>query len=213
LRHGCVKNDGKLCKNQYGHMGSVAPVPALGGETTPPVQDWLFRKSDDAITGATRQGSDIWFAWNAAPNPNLNLPQHYIEMVAIDTLANFTAVQQTQIWNAAYAYGLPSLSTNTCGEIGFSLAYGGGSYFPNHAVGFVGDYTVYPTTSGSVTGSEYGDYVTIRRNYTSDPHGAFFDAFGYALTKASGSGFVLSGDQVNIDVRHVVFGRPGGCAQ
>ncbi len=207
----------KLC-TASGHVGSVAPVPALGGETVPPAQDWLFRKADDAIVGATRSGSNIWFAWNAAPNTAANHPQPYVELVAIDALATPQVVlSQVQIWNASYAYGLPSLATNACTqEIGFSLARGGGgSVFPNHAVGIWGDYKTYDTTSASVTGSEYGDYVTLRQNYTASLHGAFFDAFGYALTKdkSAGAGFVLPSDQVDIDIRHVVFGRAGACAQ
>jgi hypothetical protein len=81
-------------------------------------------------------------------------------------------------------------------------------------VGFWGDYVVYPTTAGDVTTSNYGDYLTIRQNHSSDLHGAFFDAFGYALTNAgSGGGSFLSPDQVNVDIRYVIFGRPGACAK
>jgi hypothetical protein len=166
--------------------------------------------------GATRNGSKIWFAWNAAPNPQLNIPQPYIEMVEFDTSAHYHKTSQVRIWNQDFAFGLPSLSTNACTkEIGLSLDYGGGTQYPNHAVGFWGDYTVYPTTAGNVSDIYFGDYVTIRQNNTSDLHGAFFDAFGYAFQKTSsaGSGTSLPLNQVNIDIRHVVFGRPGACAQ
>jgi hypothetical protein len=206
---GCLTNTGKICSSP-GHHPSAAPSPILGGETTPATTDWLFRSSAQWVTG-TRKGNSIWFAWNSAPHDNF--PQPYIEMVEIDT-AGFTKVQQVEIWNPAFAFGLPSLATNQCtGEIGLSLAYGGGGSYPNHAVGFWGDYLVYPTTSGDVTAANYGDYVSIRRNYTPSLYGAFFDAFGYALTKVgSAGGKVLQPDQVNVTVHYVVFGRPGACA-
>jgi len=112
---------------------------------------------------------------------------------------------------------MPSLATNACtGEIGLSLAFGGGGIdYPNHAVGFWGDFVVYGTTSGSVTTGLYGDYTTIRQDTTPDLHGAFFDAFGYALNKGSsaGGGKVLPQSEVNVDIRHVLFGRGGACLQ
>jgi hypothetical protein len=209
------------------HIPSNAPSPVLGSSSpcpppstqpscgdTPASRDWLYRKSDDSITGATRSGSNIFFAWNAGPMGNF--PQPYIVIVGIDTLADYSVVLQGQIWNDAYAFAFPSLSTNGCtGEVGLSLAEGGGAVYPNHAVGFWGDFLVYLTTTGGVTGSQYGDYVTIRKNYTPDLHGAFFDAFGYALSKArsAGTGTTLAPAEVNLDVRHVVFGRPGACGQ
>jgi hypothetical protein len=137
-------------------------------------------------------------------------------MVTLDSSAGFAVTQQVQIWNPNYAFALPSLSTNACtGEIGLSLAFGGGGNYPNHAVGFWGDYAVYTTTTADVTTSYYGDYVTIRQNPNSGLHGAFFDAFGYAIKKTSsaGTGNVLPTDQTEADIRYVVFGRPGACGK
>lgn len=211
---GCINSKGDICKAK-GHTASVAPTPALN-LSTPLSSDWLLRAADENIVGATRNGSTIWFAWNAAPNPQLNIPQPYIEMVEFDTSAEYSKTSQVRIWNPDFAFGLPSLSSNACTkEIGLSLDYGGGTQYPNHAVGFWGDYIVYPTTGGNVSDIYFGDYVTIRQNNTPDLHGAFFDAFGYAFRKISsaGSGSSLPLNQVNIDIRHVVFGRPGACAQ
>jgi hypothetical protein len=196
-----------------GHIASLAPSPVLSEGGTP--QDWLYRNADDDIVGATRSGSNIFFAWNAAPPPNGNIPNPNIEIVAFDVPTGYVKVQQGQIYSAAFATGLPSLSTDACTkEIGVSMAYGGGGNYPNHAVGFWGDSTFYPTTAGNVTGNEYGDFVTIRQNNTPALKGAFFDAFGYALTNASGGPLsTLPPDQVNASIRHVVFGRPGACGQ
>ncbi len=85
----------------------------------------VARGSPQYSSGATRSGDNVWFAWNSAPHDGF--PQPYIEMVKINTSGGFSKVQQVQIWNAAFAFALPSLATSACnGEIGLSLAYGGG---------------------------------------------------------------------------------------
>jgi len=196
-----------------GHVPSNAPYPVAGSPESPVSQDWLYRSSAQWIPGATRSGNHIWFAWNSAPHDNF--PQPYIEMLDIDT-TTFTRTKQVQIWNPNFAFGIPALATNACTkEIGLSLAYGGGSDYPNHAVGIWGDYLVHPTTNGSATGSEYGDYLTIRQNSASDLHGAYFDAFGYALVNngSAGTATTLPASAVDVDTHHVVFGRPGVCGQ
>ena len=198
------------------HTPSNAPSPILqytGPKALPSSNDWLYRGGGaGAIRGATRSGSKIYFAWNA--DPGGTIPKSHVEVAEID-ISTYTKSNQGQIWNDKFAFAFPSLSTNACtGEIGVSLAYGGGAKYPNHAVGFWGDSTFYPTTDGSVTGSSYGDYVTIRQNHTSGLHGAYFDAVGYAIQKLSsaGSGSPLTKSEVSIDIRHVVFGRSGACA-
>ncbi len=196
-----------------GHLPSIAPLPVPGksGLTGPTRRDWLYRSSGQ-WGSATRSGDNVWFAWNSGPHDSFLQP--YIEMVEINTSPDFAKVQQVQIWNPAFAFGLPALATSACnGEIGLSLAYGGGAYYPNHAVGFWGDYVVYTTTTGNLTSPYYGDYVTIRQS-NAPGLSAFFDAFGYALQNAGSSGAtVIPLSQVNLDVRYVVFGRSGACSQ
>lgn len=204
------------------HFASNAPAPVPGDAESglgtccgayTDTQDWLARGSPQYGSGATRSGDNVWFAWNSAPHDSF--PQPYIEMVEINTSgADFAKVQQVQIWNPAFAFALPSLATSACNnEIGLSLAYGGGAYYPNHAVGFWGDYVVYSTTTGNVTSPFYGDYVTIRQSNTPGLS-AFFDAFGYALENTgSGGTAVIPLSQVNVNVRYVVFGRSGACSQ
>lgn len=195
-----------------GHVASNAPYPIVGGTEMATSADWLYKGSAQWMT-ATRAGHVIWFAWNAAPSGNI--PQPYIEMLGIDT-ATFTKLSQGQIWNPSYAFGLAALATNACTqEIGVSLAYGGGPFYPNHAVGFWGDNLLFTTTAGSATGSSYGDFLSIRQNSASDLHGAYFDAFGYALQNnaTAGAAMILPDSAVNVQTQHVVFGRPGVCGQ
>jgi hypothetical protein len=209
----CVTPSGTLCASP-GHVPSLAPIPV--SSQTPVTRDWLSRGADDGISGAARSGNQLWFAWNAAPNPSLSIPLPYVNLVALDISPSLAINQQLQIWNEGNAFALPSLSTNACtGEIGISMASGGGNNYPQHVVGFIGTFGLYTTTTGNVTTGIYGDYVTIRQNNTPSLNGAFFDVFGYALNKVSAKdrGTILPPSEVNVDVRYVVFGRAGACGQ
>jgi hypothetical protein len=211
---GCTTTSGVITpcpKSDDPHVSSFAPDPVVKGPV-PVTQDWLFRNGDDSITGSTRSGSQLWFAWAAAPSGSI--PQPYIVMVSIND-TTFTKTQQMEVWNPGFAFGLPALSTNACtGEIGLSLAHGGaGLYYTNFAVGFWGDFVVYDATASNVTTGLYGDYVTIRQNNTADYHGAFFDGFGFGLTQlpSAGKGPILPQSQVDVGIQYVVFGRGGAC--
>lgn len=175
---------------------------------SPDGQDWLTKlRQDDGtffLIGATRvftgfrgkaQQNQIWFTWTA-PSGN-QFPQPHVQWVAFDRDNNFNLITQQQIWNSNYAFAYPALSSNSNGEVGLSLEYGGGGNYENHVVGFWGDFVVYITTSSNTGVSRYGDYVTIRRS-SSNP--ARFDAFGY--------GMLTSGGGAQSDTHYVVFGRP-----
>ena len=185
---------------------------------TPDGQNWLAVSPSGcckAILGATRApgpsststelfSDGLWFAWTAGTDSNFQQP--HVEMVTLDRGNNFAKVQQVQIWNNDYAFGQPALATNACtGEVGFSMEYGGNSkYYENHVVGFWGDFIAYITTNSNVGTNRFGDYVTIRQDFTPDLDGGYFDAFGYGLnTPPAGS----TGTQT--DIHYVLFGRTG----
>lgn len=154
----------------------------------------------NGIIGATRSGSNIWFAWSAGTDDNF--PQAHIEMVELDRNNNFSVVQQVQIANSDYAYAYPALATNACtGQVGFSVEAGGNGNYENNAVGFWGDYTTYQTTTSAVGTDRYGDFSTIRQvQATTANPGNLFSAFAY--------GFEGTHKTETADVRYIVFGRP-----
>ena len=164
---------------------------------TPDGNDWFkFGFPGNSIIGATRSGSQLWFAWTAGTDSNFK--QDHIEMVTLDRSKDFGKIQQVQIWNSGFAFGYPALATNACsGEVGLSLTIGGGGSYENHAVGFWGDFVVYTTTNSSSGANRFGDYLGIRQNGFAN-----FSATGYGLSTVKGS--------MQSDVRYVVFGRPCG---
>jgi hypothetical protein len=179
---------------------------------TPDEKDWLCKNFNgctgggafprNGIIGATRSGNQVWFAWTAGTDSHFT--QAHIEMVTLDRNNNFSKIQQVQIWNSNYAFAYPALATNACtGEVGLSFEYGGNGHYENHVFGFWGDFLAYQTTGSDVGTWRFGDYVTVRgRPPTEDNPGNLFDAFGYGLNTGGPLG------AIQVDVRHVVFGRP-----
>jgi hypothetical protein len=180
---------------------------------TPDGQDWLAKNFNgpggnsfprNGVIGATRSGSEIWFAWTAGTDNNFQQP--HVEMVQLNRANNFHKDQQVQIWNNDYAFAYPALATNACtGEVGMSFEYGGNStYYENHVVGFWGDYVAYITTGSDVGTNRFGDYVTVRQAPPTDTDpGNLFAAFGYGLNKVP-----APGTGTNTDVHYILFGRP-----
>lgn len=173
---------------------------------TPDGQNWVAGSAGfpgNSILGSTRVGDALWFAWTAGANARFEQP--HVELAVLDRSENFRVLQRMQIWNNRYAFAYPALATNACTrEVGLSLAVGGPSAFPNHVVGFWGDFVLYVTTAGDVGTTRFGDYVTIRQRPRTRHHpGNLFDAFGYGLLAPPPPATVP-----RADVHHVVFGRP-----
>ena len=171
----------------------------------PDSPDWI--SEDHRIIGATRRGNELWFAWTAASGDSgyggFKFPWAHVEVVRFDIGADYKRVDQFAIWNADHAYCYPSLATNSDGEVGISLAWGGGTYFGSHAVGILGDWVVWYGDASDVTllrkkvddsGSvvkdasgnpiadttRFGDYLHVR---LAQPDTRWFGAFGYAVKK------------------------------
>ena len=165
--------------------------------------DWLaFGFPGNAVVGSTERfnsssrNNELWFAWTAGhqlSNGNsCGFAQSHVEIAVINP-ANFSLLNQLQVWNPTVAFAYPALGSNASQEIGMSLGYGGGGNEENHAVGFWGDFVVYSTTASTTSTNRFGDYVTIRR---SSPTSDLFSAVGYGV---NASGF---------DPHYVLFGRP-----
>ncbi len=167
--------------------------------TTPDAKDWLTKLRgfpNNAVLGSTRvrssagkQVNQIWFAWSA-PSGN-SFKQPHVQWVALNRSNNFSLVTQRQIWNSGYAFTYPAIASNSNGEVGLSLEYGGGGNYENHVAGFWGDFIVYTTTSSNKGVTRFGDYVSIRQNAARPER---FDIFGYGM-------------RATPDTHYVEFGR------
>lgn len=158
--------------------------------TAPDGTDWLtFENTSNGgkhyVYGNVLQDNAVWFGWLASAGGGF--PQAHIQLVKINT-SNWTLQQQSQVWNRNIAFLDPYLSTNSRGEIGMSVGFGGENFYGSHAVGVWGDFVVYyPRLSERAT-SRWGDYSTVRR---SGSNGREWVAAGYTNELDSGSNTVV----------------------
>jgi len=161
-----------------------------------PSQDWLepFEKNKHYVFGNALQDNGVWFSWLASANDNF--PEPHVQMVKINT-GSFTLDQQVQIWNPDFAFMDAFLSTNSRGELGMDVAFGGGPFHPSNAVGVWGDFVVYYPRLSNRTTNRWGDYNTSRR---ANVNGMEWVAGGYTMDTNAGGG--------NIMIPHYIrFGR------
>lgn len=179
-----------------GDVASVAPDNA----------DWI--SIDHRIIGATRRGNELWFAWTAASGDGghggFSFPFAHVQVVRFDIGTDYKRVDQFPVWNGDHAYAYPSLATNSDGEVGISLAWGGGTkLYGSHAVGILGDWVVWygdlssatvlrdkidssgkvvkdPAGNTVLAPTRFGDYLHVR---LAQPDTRWFGAFGYAVLK------------------------------
>ena len=82
--------------------------------------DWI--SEDHRIIGATRVGSQLWFAWTAADGDGgaggVRFPQPHIQIAKFDIANDYAFIEQTQVWNPDIAFAYPSLTTNSDNEVG-----------------------------------------------------------------------------------------------
>ncbi len=166
---------------------------------TPTGVNWLgFGFPGNAVLGLTRKGGEVWYAWNAGAGGGFSNAQIQVVKVRI---SDYKVLEQMQIWNDDYAFAYPCFATNSDGEVGISLGWGGDTTEAHHAAGFMGDFVVYYPRLSTSSVNRYGDYLSIRRYH---PNGRMFDAAGYTTQNNPPP----AGGQFQ-DVHYILFGRPG----
>jgi hypothetical protein len=169
--------------------------------------DWLTKLDNFpkfGVTGATRRGNEVWFAWTASSGDGghggFNFPNTQVQVVKIDVKNNYKLLDHFPIWNNDHAFAYPSLATNDRGEVGICLGWGGAKkFYANSAVGILGDFVVwYPELSDTAT-TRWGDYVTVRQ---ASPQTGMFAGFGYAILKDS-----TATAGYRFDPFYILFGR------
>ncbi|KQV69479.1 hypothetical protein ASC64_06425 [Nocardioides sp. Root122] len=170
----------------------------------PDATDWI--SEDNRIIGATKVNNQLWFAWTAAAGTGtgggFNFPQAHIQIAKVDLGQDYKVVDQTQVWNSAYAFAYPSLCTNSNNEVGISCGWGGGASYGSHVVGILGDFVLWygepsDRTSTAATPTRFGDYLHVRLAH---PDTRFFSGFGYAVKNDTPAG-------ERADYLYVEFGR------
>jgi hypothetical protein len=171
---------------------------------TPDGQRWLDR-ADPRITGATKAGNELWFAWAVDTGSNRR-PRPFVQIARIDA-GNLTLLENINIFDPDSAICYGALATNANQEVGISYMIGGGPRFPSHVVGIltgtrrdmvVTEGARAPLPAPDSQKFEWGDFLAVRPAF---PNNKLFAATGYTMQGP--------GDGSNRDAtpRFVVFGR------
>jgi hypothetical protein len=189
---------------------NVAPHGVLGGAYVAPP----LLCPPEGCTGPTRF---LYFAFDGGRDTTSGRPYPYVRVEKIDADA-LNRVSELDIWNSNFAFATPALVArpgSSSGDVAFSLATGGGTSYADNAVGFLGDFVAYVTTSSNATQSDsagnvrYGDYFSVRNAWgtvTQGGQGLGYSTLGYAVTQATaGSTCAVAG--CNITLQYVLFGR------
>ncbi len=157
---------------------------------------------NNAIIGITRRnGNELWLAWTASSGDGghggFNFQHPQVQVVVVD-INNYSIIKTIPIWNPDHAFAYPCLATNSRGEVGIALGWGGGGkYDGNTAVGILGDFVVWFRDGSTWSTVRWGDYVTARRSGKSDQ---MFAGFGFVTTGNSATNY-------KFDPYYVLFGR------
>jgi hypothetical protein len=167
----------------------IATVPSEDFHSfTPDNEDWLpdTSKINDEITGAARSGQELWLAWSAgrkiSGQQDNAVAQPHIE-IAVVNLTTQKLIRQRYIWNSDFAFAWPSLAANAVGEVAMSFAWGGGSYYPQHAVGILKQREDFASTTSGPSAGSGGHYVRVRMAF---PDANNFVAGGWVAAKDKG---------------------------
>ncbi|NIA13788.1 MAG: hypothetical protein GWP08_06870 [Nitrospiraceae bacterium] len=153
---------------------------------TPDGTNWL-RANIDAVRGGTCCGFTdqdagaervLLAAWNAGRGGGFPQPHVRLQRV-VKWPTTWTTDPGTEIWNPDFAFHHAHLATNANGEVGISVAAGGGMGGDATPVaGFVGDSTLYSIGLSTASEDRWGDYTAIRPHW---PNDALFSVSDYFL--------------------------------
>ncbi len=151
--------------------------------------DWLTLGVAN-VSAALCHVDDLWIAWDAAaskPGEQPFYPNAHVRIAQVK-ISTWKVVSEMQVWNPDYAFAYATLAMNAAGDLGYGVAVGGKSDFPNACFGILGDFVVYyrDTSDTTATGNgtaRWGDYITVRPSRLSEGK---FAAFGYFTKKAVG---------------------------
>jgi len=165
--------------NSWPNNTNTATCP--NGTDFMPFESWKHY-----VFGNTLQGGNVWFAWLASSGGGF--PQPHVQIARINP-TTWTLQSQSQVWNRTIAFQDAYLSTNSGGEVGMEIAFGGDTFYPSSAVGVWGDFVVYYPRLSTRCPGRWGDYNHSRRAAV---NAADWIATGYTNeTNSSGSSIVV----------------------
>jgi hypothetical protein len=168
------------------------PVASDLSSLDPDNIDWLTLGVAN-VSAVLSHGDDLWIAWDAAASTAGDTPFYPNAHVRIAqaSVSTWKVVSERQVWNKDYAFAYGTLAVNQVGDIGYGVAVGGKSDYPNSCFGILGDFIVYYSDTSDTTAkgngiARWGDYITVRPSLINQGK---FAGFGYFTKKTSSGAF------------------------
>ncbi len=194
---------------------NVAPHGVLAGATVLPT---VFCPPSGCTGPNPRY---VHFGFDGGRNATAGRPFPYVRVAKVN-VATSTLVSELDIWNSAFAFATPALVTRPGQgneQVAVSLAVGGGGRYADNAVGFLGDFEVFMTTTSDTTQStiaasptvRYGDYFSVRNAWGGVypvGQGVGYSTLAYSVNRAVAANPCSVGG-CNVNFRYVLFGRNG----
>lgn len=86
---------------------------------------------DSRLFGAAVGGDRVAFFWSPDENPGGGFPFPYSQGVVLDASNSMAVLDQPLIWSNDAAWVYPSLASNSNGDFGGTVMWGGGTFFPS----------------------------------------------------------------------------------
>jgi hypothetical protein len=167
----------------------------LGYRTLADGVNWGDR-TDPRITGATRRGTELWFAWSEGRSActarcegrhariERLWPQPHVHVVTVDA-GSFRLLGERFIHNSSYAIAYPTLATDGNGQVGMTFSFGGGAAGnPSPAAGYLTGGEAFRQIAESPAPGEQGDFFSLHPAW---PDTTQLTASGYVSDGAGGS--------------------------
>jgi hypothetical protein len=175
---------------------AVSSISENFSSVQPDGVNWLdsFSKVSKRILGATRVGSQVWYAWTGGIDGRFAQP--HVEIAIID-VPSLTLASERYLWSPNFAFAYPDLATSSVGDVAIAYSWGGGIFQPRTGIGFLTGRQDLINTSDTGEGSG-GHYLTLRRDW---PKTRLFTVGNYwqpfidrtGITRVNHSQFIVFG--------------------
>lgn len=165
--------------------------------------------ADSRIQGAWVAGGVIGFMWNAAQGNGFSYP--HVQVLRFAEV-NRSLLSQGQVFSNSYAYLYPSVQPNARGHLGGTMAWGGGTFYPNALAWIADDFN-----NNTITPLENVTYATGSAGPNEPSFGVYNRWGDYLATRVHrpfentwiGTGFVIQANTAgNVREPHYAwFGR------
>ena len=128
-----------------------------------------MNRTDSRITAGWQSHDRIGFAWTAPRDVNFRFPHIRVAVLNKDTKQ---VLEQPHMYSKDFAYAYPSAASNSDGEVGVVVDFGGDQINPSAAVGVLRklsaasqstwDLATIAAGKGFPPDHDWGDYLTLR---------------------------------------------------